>query len=192
MSSNISVIRICEYCSLNFNAKTTVTRFCSDSCSKRAYKQRIRNEKIGISNQETNNTRKKANKDISSLEYLNPTDASKLLQCSRKNIYELMNSGKLIFFQISIKKRLIRKVDIEGYLVSCRTVNTKILPEIRPFDLANSLSMQEACELFGISEKGLYAIIKKNNIRKYKSGKFVFVEKKDLTKWFNQTKKIQI
>ncbi|PJJ76468.1 hypothetical protein BXY57_2088 [Thermoflavifilum aggregans] len=48
MSSNIRLQKTCQYCGNRFTAKTTVTQFCSDTCVKRAYKPRKRNEKIEV------------------------------------------------------------------------------------------------------------------------------------------------
>ena len=44
MSSNIRIQRICQQCKNEFTAKTTVTKYCSDRCSKRAYKARQKAE----------------------------------------------------------------------------------------------------------------------------------------------------
>ena len=41
MSSNFVVKRLCEHCGQVFEAKTTVTRFCSKLCNKRSYKQKL-------------------------------------------------------------------------------------------------------------------------------------------------------
>jgi DNA-binding transcriptional regulator YiaG len=46
MSSNIKIVKICEYCNNEFIAKTTTTKCCSDNCSKRFYKLKIKNDKI--------------------------------------------------------------------------------------------------------------------------------------------------
>lgn len=46
MSSNISIPKICQYCKEGFIAKTTVTKYCSLHCSRKAYKENIRREKI--------------------------------------------------------------------------------------------------------------------------------------------------
>ncbi len=53
MSSNIQVQRICQHCGNEFTARTTVTQYCSDTCSKRAYKARVRAGKVEQSNKET-------------------------------------------------------------------------------------------------------------------------------------------
>lgn len=183
MSSNITVLRICEHCQNEFVAKTTVTRFCGDDCAKKNYKLRLKNKKIQKSNEQTATKRIELSKrkDLSVLEYLNPTDASKLLQCSRMNIYDLMNTGQIKYSQLSEKKRLISRDEINRYLSERQPQQCKQLqPLVKPLDLANSLSMKEAQEYYGISEKALYDLIKRHNIKKYKSGRYVFAHKLDL------------
>lgn len=187
MSSNITVIRVCEHCSNDFTARTTVTRFCSDLCAKRNYKQRQKEKKINQSNKETENKKQirvKRIKDLSNLEFLNPSDTAKLLQCSRVYVYQLLNNGRLPFVQLSEKKRLISRNDIDIYLQSLtkRNIIEKDSQSDKPFDMDNSFSMSEAQQYYGISEKALYDLIKRNNIRKHKSGKYVFVEKNELDK----------
>lgn len=187
MSSNISVIRVCEHCGKDFTARTTVTRFCSDICGKRNYKQRQKEKKINQSNKETKiikQIRFNRNKDLSNLEYLNPSDTAKLLQCSRVYVYQLLDNGRLPFVQLSEKKRLISRNDIDIYLQSLtkRNIIEKVSLSDKPFDMDNSFSMSEAQQYYSISEKALYDLIKRNNIRKHKSGKYVFVEKIELDK----------
>ena len=46
MGSNIYLQKICEQCGKEFTARTTVTRFCSHTCSSRAYKDRTRKDKV--------------------------------------------------------------------------------------------------------------------------------------------------
>lgn len=187
MSSNIKVIRVCEHCGKDFIARTTVTRFCSDLCGKRNYKQRQKEKKINQSNKETETkkqSRVKLIKDVSRLDYLNPTDTARLLMCSVRNVYKLIDAGKLPYAQLLEKKRLISRIDIDNYLQSLTKRNTieKDGLSDKPFDMENSFSMSEAQQYYRISEKTLYDLIKRNNIRKQKSGKYVFVEKKELDK----------
>lgn len=53
MSTNISVSRKCEFCGSIFVAKTTVTKYCSHKCNSKHYKQRIKEDKVSRSNEET-------------------------------------------------------------------------------------------------------------------------------------------
>jgi excisionase family DNA binding protein len=46
MSSNIRIVKICEYCRNEFIAKKTTSKTCSDPCAKRLYKLKQRENKI--------------------------------------------------------------------------------------------------------------------------------------------------
>ena len=56
--SNINIVKICEYCKNEFIAKTTTTKCCSDNCSKRFYKLKIKNDKIAQAELKTEIKRK--------------------------------------------------------------------------------------------------------------------------------------
>jgi excisionase family DNA binding protein len=58
MSSNIQVIKICDYCNKEFTAKKTTSKTCSDDCAKRLYKLKQRNGKIAQVEVETAAKRK--------------------------------------------------------------------------------------------------------------------------------------
>jgi hypothetical protein len=46
MSSNMRILKVCEYCKNEFIAKKTTSKTCSDDCAKRLYKLIQRNKKI--------------------------------------------------------------------------------------------------------------------------------------------------
>lgn len=46
MSSNIEVVRICEYCKNDFIAKTTRTRYCSHLYNSRDYKLNVKKGRL--------------------------------------------------------------------------------------------------------------------------------------------------
>jgi excisionase family DNA binding protein len=46
MSSNIRILKTCEYCKQEFIAKTTVTKTCSQRCGQRLYKLNVKKSKI--------------------------------------------------------------------------------------------------------------------------------------------------
>jgi len=60
MSSNIRINRICQQCGSEFEAKTTVTQFCSDRCAKHNYKARKRVEKVKASHDHTKVVRQRS------------------------------------------------------------------------------------------------------------------------------------
>jgi hypothetical protein len=79
MSSNIRINRICEYCGQDFQAKTTVTRFCSHTCNNRAGKLRVKQLKRGASNQQTHEIKSKPTTESHSKEFLSVREASRLI-----------------------------------------------------------------------------------------------------------------
>ncbi len=174
MSSNIEIERICQHCNKDFIARTTVTRFCSDDCAKRAYKVRKREEKIGLAKVETQRIRRKPIEELKDREFLTVIQVSKLLGCSKQNIYKLINSGKLKATNIMIKKTLIRRSEID------RLFEPKIKKEVKNEKLLNPkdcYTISEVQNKFKVSQTALQKIISRNKIQKMQKGKFVYVSK---------------
>lgn len=113
MSSNIEIIRNCEYCKKDFCAKTTKTRYCSHQCNSRHYKVKVRQSKIHVSNLETKNIVIRSYEEIKIKEFLTVKDVAVLLSCSKKNIYNMIKSGKLKTSNILVKKILVKRSDID-------------------------------------------------------------------------------
>ena len=99
MSTNIKLKKVCEFCGEHFIAKTTVTRYCSHKCNSRHYKQRKREEKLGIASVKTK-VEQLAIPDLefgrlAEMEFLNIREVSVLIGISERTIYRLMKSGAL-------------------------------------------------------------------------------------------------
>jgi excisionase family DNA binding protein len=90
MSSNIKIQRKCEFCDKSFIAKTTVTRFCSDVCAKKAYKEKQRKIKIAQSSHQSTNF---PGSEIKDKEFLTVREAAALLSCSIRTIYNYIEQG---------------------------------------------------------------------------------------------------
>lgn len=112
MSSNIRISRCCQFCGNSFTAKTTVTKFCSDNCAKKAYKERIKLQNIDKSNQETI-IQTEFNPIIQLKEYLNIKETSILLGASRWTIYRLIENGKLKASKIGART-IVKRSEIEN------------------------------------------------------------------------------
>ena len=108
MSSNIKVERICEWCGKRFTAQTTVTRFCSKRCSEHSYKERMRQKKMALSNQETSQSHQTKHKDK---DFLTPTETALFLGVGRTYIYDCINRGQIKVTRIG-RKTLISNADI--------------------------------------------------------------------------------
>jgi len=99
MSSNIRVVRICEFCSKEFIAKTSVTKCCGDNCAKRAYKERKKQEKLAKSELSpkvrVKNLVTKYDPSLNFKEFLNVEEAAQLLGTSRSTVFRLLRSGEI-------------------------------------------------------------------------------------------------
>lgn len=187
MSSNIKVQRICQHCGNQFTARTTVTKYCGDTCAKRAYKARLRAIKVQKSNNETQKIIEQPIQELKSREFLSVTQVAKLIGCSRQNVYNLINTGRLKATNILIKKTIIKRSDLD--LLFNPTQPEIVQPQVKSqpivFNIADYYNLTEIQNKYGISEKALQEIIKRNNIPKIKKGWFAYVPKDAITKLLN-------
>tara|TARA_B110000046_G_C12866337_1_gene344056 strand:+ start:277 stop:861 length:585 start_codon:yes stop_codon:yes gene_type:complete len=186
MSSNIKVQRICQYCSKEFTARTTVTKYCSDQCSKAAYKSRKRAEKVKQSNIETKQIKTKSIEELKAKEFLTVSDVSKLIGCSRQNVYKLINTGKLKATNILEKKTIVRRCDLDKLFKEVTEINT--IPEQQKqeliewkqagaFDIKDCYTLTEVQDKYGVSESTVQQLIKRNSIPKIKKGWYAYLPK---------------
>lgn len=187
MSSNIKVQRICQYCGKEFTARTTVTKYCSHRCASLANKAKKRAEKMQKSNTETKQVKTKPIEELKAKEFLTVTEVSKLLGCSRQNVYKLINTGKLKATNILEKKTIVRRCDLDELFTEPYYSNfiglekqVKEMYEWKQagaFDFANCYTINEVLEKYSISETALQNIIKREKIPKIKKGWYAYVPK---------------
>jgi excisionase family DNA binding protein len=106
MSSNITVQRICTYCGEEFTAKTTVTKYCSIKCNRRAYKANKRSEKVKRSNTETIKVKTQPMEVLKAKEFLTVREVAQLLNCSVRSVYYQIEDGTIK--ATNLGQRLIR------------------------------------------------------------------------------------
>lgn len=165
MSSNIKIERICEWCGNRFMAQTTVTRFCSKRCSEHSYKERMRQKKMALSNQETikyNPDRKSRDKD-----FLTPTDTAQYLGVGRTYIYDCINRGKIKVTRIG-RKTLISKTDIQAMFdfLSPKESESVEAAEKKAKSISDFYTRSEIREKFGVKDSWIYKVVAENNVPK--------------------------
>lgn len=171
MSSNIRITKICIFCNSEFIAKTTVTKYCSHICASRWNKKKVRDTKIEVSNSEVRVIKNIPIEDLKAKEFLSVTEASKLIGCSRRNVYKLINAGKLKATNILEKKTIVKRSDLDELF-------NKPRPETFPqkkYDVSECCTIGEAQVRFKISQSGLRNILIKHNVPKIQKHKFVYV-----------------
>ena len=122
MSSNIKIVKICEYCNNEFIAKTTTTKCCSDNCSKRFYKLKIKNDKIAQAELKTEIKRKPKTfvteediKVINAKKYLTLIEAAILLNITPLTLRRWTLAGNINAHKIG-KKWMFDRKRIENYI----------------------------------------------------------------------------
>ena len=165
MSSNIRIERICEWCGKQFTAQTTVTRFCSKRCSEHAYKERLRQKKISLSNQETaHNSREKESRNK---EFLTPSETARYLGVGRTYIYDCINRGKIKVTRIG-RKTLISKADIQAmfdFLTPKESTSTEPAGK-KSKSLADFYTRADIREKYGVKDSWIYKVVAENNVPK--------------------------
>jgi excisionase family DNA binding protein len=111
MSSKMYLDKTCQYCGNHFVARTTVTKFCSDECAKRAYKVRIRDQKIQATI-DLDNTIRPCNPVISQKEFLSIRETTILIGASRWTIYRLIENGRLKVAKFG-RRTVVKRAEIE-------------------------------------------------------------------------------
>ena len=194
MSSNIQVQRICQHCGTEFTARTTVTKYCSHRCGSLANKAKKRAEKVQKSNTETKQIKTKPIEELKAKEFLTVSDVSKLVGCSRQNVYKLINTGKLKATNILEKKTIVRRCDLDKLFKEVHEIET--IPEQQKqelndwkqagaFDIADCYTINEVLEKYSISETALHNLIKLESIPKIKKGWYSYVPKQIIDKYLS-------
>ena len=174
MSSNIEIERICQHCNKDFIAKTTVTRYCSDDCAKKAYKARKRAEKIGVSVAEIQQIRQKPIEDLKAREFLTVKNVAQLLNCSVRSVYCYIENGKIKATNIGQRLIRVKRSEIDKLFEA----KEKVKPtQLKPLEIAECYTISEVQEKFKVSQSALQNIMKRNDIQKMQKGKFVYVPK---------------
>ena len=194
MSSNIQVQRICQHCGTEFTARTTVTKYCSHRCGSLANKAKKRAEKVLKSNTETKQIKTKSIEELKTKEFLTVSDVSKLIGCSRQNIYKLINMGKLKATNILEKKTIVRRCDLDRLFKEVPKIET--IPEQQKqelsdrkqagaFEITDCYTINEVLEKYSISETTLQNLINRESIPKIKKGWYTYVPKPIIDKYLS-------
>jgi excisionase family DNA binding protein len=118
MSSNMRILKICEYCKNDFIAKKTSSKTCSDDCAKRLYKLNQRNKKIHQEELKTEIKRKPEAyiqeaqiRSIQAKENLTLKEAAFYLNITPLTLRRWILSGKVRSNKLG-KKHIILKTDL--------------------------------------------------------------------------------
>jgi hypothetical protein len=162
MSSNIEIQKICMLCGQPFIAKTTVTKYCSNRCCKNAHKQKLREEKINKTNQETLTQLNSQITPILSKEYLSVREVAVLLGIGKSTVHRYCVDDQIKCIRIN-RKIFIRRKDIETMFDNAPPYEIR---ERSRNPITEFYSMEEIMEKYNYKKGWIYKIIKDNETPK--------------------------
>lgn len=187
MSSNIKVQRVCQHCGKEFTARTTVTRYCSLSCNSKHLKQKAKAKKIEASKAEVKRIILQPIEQLKAKEFLTVRNVATLLNCSIRTAYRLIEQGNIRAVNLAQRKTLVKRSDIDKLFEQPQPVTPQQESEPEPvnYDISECYNLTEVQRKYGISDKALHEIIKRNNIPKIKKGWYAYVPKIIIDKLLN-------
>lgn len=187
MSSNIRIQKICQHCGKGFEARKTTSKTCSDHCAKMYYKTKQRTAKVEASNTETQRIKSQPIEQLKAKEFLTVRDVAKLLNCSIRTAYRLIEQGNIKAVNIAQRKTLVKRSDIDKLFEQPQPVKPE--PEQIPFEISDCYNLTEVQNKYGISETALQQLIKRHGIPKLKKGWFAYVPKTVIDNLFTKPTK---
>ena len=185
MSSNIEIQKICMLCGQPFIAKTTVTKYCSNRCCKNAHKQKLREEKINKTNQETLTQLNSQITPILSKEYLSVREVAVLLGIGKSTVHRYCVDDQIKCIRIN-RKIFIRRKDIETMFDNAPPYEIR---ERSRNPITEFYSMEEIMEKYNYKKGWIYKIIKDNETPKVFYGGRALYSRKHIDKVFSIVKK---
>jgi excisionase family DNA binding protein len=175
MSTNIKVQRICQHCGNEFTARTTTTKYCSHKCNSAAYKAKIRAAKVEESNNKIQRTKTKTIEEIKAKEILNVRDVATLLGCSIRTAYRFIDNGTIKAVNLAERMTRVKRSELNKLLEQPKPVQPQ--SESVQYNISDCYNLTEVQNKYGISEKALQDLIKRNSIPKIKQGWYAYVPK---------------
>ena len=170
----------CQWCGEPFIAHKLTTLYCCKACWDKAYEAKRRQNKREAQRLEVESARPVV-ESIGAKEFLNPTEAAKLLGVSRATMYRYMEQG--VFKVLRTPARtIIRRSDIEALFDNppayIKRNNNKLNM------VGETYSMLDITKKYNISKRVAESRIRKFDILKIMRGRNIFYRREDIHKYF--------
>jgi excisionase family DNA binding protein len=171
--SKLKIPKNCEHCGKLFEAKTVITRFCSQACGNKSGKARRKAEQKEILQQEL------IAKIPANRPYISIAEAVLLFGISRDTIYRLVRMGKIPAINLGERLTRISRTHIETMFTPLAVIPTapEVTPKKMDYSQAECYTIGEISEKYGVSLSTVNKTIRRNSIPKRQVGKFVYVPK---------------
>lgn len=186
MSSKfVEIHKVCQWCGSVFIAKKQNTRYCTHTCNSRAYKANKRIQtKTRIEKTTDEIIKNQPIADFKDRDFLNCTQAAKLLGVCRKTVYNLIYNKKLRAVRITSRITIIRRKDIDELL----EISIPYEPQQKtvPKPITDFYTLENITSKYGLKTRRIWDIIKEKNIPTQKQGKKTYISQKHIDNYFKK------
>ena len=170
----------CQWCGVPFIAHKLTTLYCCKACWDKAYEEKRRQNKREAQRLEVESARPVV-ESIGTKEFLNPTEAARLLGVSRASMYRYMEQGVIKVLRTPART-IVRRSDIEALFDNppayIKRNNNKLNM------LGETYSMLDITKKYNISKRVAESRIRKFDILKIMRGRNIFYRREDIHKYF--------
>jgi excisionase family DNA binding protein len=144
--SKLKIPKICEHCGKPFEAKTVITRFCSDVCTNAAARQRKKQAMEEERNKQILQENAANIAEIQTRPYITIAEATVLFGISKNSIHRLIKAGKIPAVNLGQRLTRISRTHIEAMFT------TVAIPEEKPQEQQPVKLQYEPSECYTIGE----------------------------------------
>jgi excisionase family DNA binding protein len=176
--SKLKIPKVCEHCGKPFEAKTVITRFCSNACNNAFSRLRKKQALEEECKQQILQENVATIAEIQTRPYISIAEAVVLFGISKDTIRRLIRAGKIPAVNLGQRLTRINRTHIEAMFTAVA------VPEEKPkeqqavklqYEPSECYIINEVSKKYGISLSTVDKIIRRNSIPKRQVGRFVYV-----------------
>ncbi|MBO9585334.1 MAG: helix-turn-helix domain-containing protein [Flavobacterium sp.] len=172
----------CLNCGGEFLPKTVTSVYCSHVCSKKAYKQKMKQLKI------EEELKALTDKIPENRAFISVPEAGMLFGITNKSLYRLIDQGKIPSANLGTRLIRIDRRVMEGMFGSARSLpqtESGSRKKLYSLEKEDCYSIGEIAERFQVSEGSVYSHIRKYSIPTRQIGKHVYAPKSEIDNLYN-------
>ena len=180
--SKAKIIRHCIVCGRPFLAKNVNSVHCSKKCSDETYRNKRRAEK-------RKRERQAIVENIDDKDFLTVVQVYNRYNVSRPTLYRWIRQGKIKDHNPGDRMTLIEAAEIENLLeIRTSPLEEKTQKRLYSLEPEDCYTIGEVSKKYRVSESTVYTTVRRQSIPMRQTGRFVYVPKFDIDKFFKSAK----
>ena len=173
--------RNCPICGTSFTPKTINSRYCSEKCSRKAYKRKVAEEKR---QQELNAI---AESVPDNRPYISVPEAIAIYGVAKSTLYRLIRQGHIPAINLGTRLLRIDRQKLESiFPIRQEQKKEESQPMLFDLSLENCYTISEVAEKYNLSIPTVSNHIRKHGIPMRHQGKSIYVPKTEIHKLYKQ------